>query len=115
MLNIPELMQENKLIDVLVGVLEQNAVTASLSFASITDDWKKSLQDTKDVNTLILESDPAQLRIDLERESELLGAFLAALDGSPDPVSPLAQHLRERWYDLFTRERARNQEIIEAT
>jgi hypothetical protein len=53
---------------------------------SIADDWKKSLQDTKDVDTLILESDPAQLRTDLERESELLAAFLAVFDGSPDPA-----------------------------
>jgi hypothetical protein len=68
---------------------------------------------TKDANTLILESDPAQLRIDLERESELLAAFLAMLDASPEPESPLGQNLRERWYDLFTRERDRNQEIIE--
>jgi hypothetical protein len=114
MLNIPELTQENALIDHLIPELQKRRPDPKdLSFQSIVDDWKKSLEDTKDANTLILESDPAQLRIDLERESELLAAFLAMLDASPDPESPLGQNLRERWYDLFTRERDRNQEIIE--
>jgi ribosomal protein S17E len=114
MVNVPELTQENELIDVLIDALQQSADKSTL-FASITDDWKESLQDTQEVNKSILESDPAQLRTDLEHESKLLGAFLNVLDVSEGSGSPLAQRLHERWYDLFTRERARNKDIIEAT
>jgi hypothetical protein len=84
-----------------------------ISFGSIVDDWKRSFQDNKLVNTLILESDPKQLRTDLNRETALLDAFLSELNKSPAPESALAEQLRERWYDLFTREKARNQQIIE--
>jgi hypothetical protein len=111
--DIAVLTQENELIDVLIDTLQQSAVK-SPQFASIVDDWRESLQDTKDVNTSILESDAAQLRTDLEHESKLLGVFLAVLDASKGSGSPLAQRLHERWYDLFNRERDRNTEIIEA-
>ena len=113
MLDIPELTQENGLIDVLIPALENHPNLSNLSFDKIKEDWKQSLVDTRDVNMLILESDPVQLGIDLEGESKLLAAFLAVLDASPAPASPLAQRLRGRWYDLFTRERDRNQEIVE--
>jgi hypothetical protein len=108
--DIPELRQENELIDTLIEALEAKG---AISFVSIVDDWKKSFQDNKLVNTLILEADPEQLRAALDVESALLDAFLAELSKSPAPGSALAEQLRERWYDLFTREKERNQEIIE--
>jgi hypothetical protein len=61
---------------------------------------------------LILEADPEQLRSALDQETALLDAFLSELNKSPAPESALAEQLRERWYDLFTREKARNHEII---
>lgn len=109
--NIPELTQENELIDMLIGVLEKSQARAAISFGSIVDDWKKSFEDNKLVNTLILEADPEQLRTALDQETALLDAFLAQLGKSSAPESGLAEQLRERWYDLFTREKARNQEI----
>jgi hypothetical protein len=108
--DIPELRQENELIDTLIEALEAKG---AISFVSIVDDWKKSFQDNKLVNTLILEADPEQLRAALDVESALLDAFLAELSKSPAPGSALAEQLRERWYDLFTREKERNQEIME--
>jgi hypothetical protein len=57
-------------------------------FASITDDWRESLQDTQEVNKSILESDPTQLRTDLEHETELIGEFLNVLDASEGSGSP---------------------------
>jgi hypothetical protein len=108
--DIPELRQENELIDTLIEALEAKG---AISFVSIVDDWKKSFQDNKLVNTLILEADPEQLRAALDVESALLDAFLAELSKSPAPGSALAEQLRERWYDLFTREKERNQEIVE--
>lgn len=110
--DIPELRQENELIDVLIGALEQKQAKGALSFVSIVDDWKKSFEDNKLVNTLILEADPEQLRTALNGETALLDAFLAELNKSPAPESGLAEQLRERWFDLFTREKQRNQEII---
>ena len=111
--DIPELRQENELIDTLIEALEQKEAKGAISFVSIVDDWKKSFQDNKLVNTLILEADPEQLRAALDVESALLDAFLAELSKSPAPGSALAEQLRERWYDLFTREKERNHEIIE--
>jgi hypothetical protein len=111
---ILELTEENKLIDVLIGTLQQSAAPSAL-FASIIDDWRESLEDTKDVNTSILQSDPQQLRTDLEHESKLLGEFLAVLDANKGSGSELAERLHERWYDLFRREGARNEDIVEAT
>jgi len=111
--DIPELREENELIDMLINALNEREVQTAISFRSIVDDWKKSLQDNQLVNTLILESDPEQLRTDLNQETALLDAFLAQLQKGPVPESALAEQLRERWYDLFTREKARNQEIID--
>lgn len=111
--DIPELRQENELIDTLIGALEQKEARGAISFASIIGDWKKSFEDNNLVNKLILEADPEQLRTALNVESALLDAFLAELNKSPAPESPLAEQLRERWHDLFTREKERNQEIIE--
>jgi hypothetical protein len=111
--DIPELRQENELMDMLINVLEENKAQTAISFGDIVGDWKKSFVDNKLVNTLILESDPEQLRTDLNQETALLDAFLAELEKSPAPESALAEQLRERWNDLFTREKARNQEIID--